>query len=372
MKDEERPAEFSAPEPSSDELAPTKPRRVDLRRLKREEKARKAEWHRTHIKPFEHLMEWGVPVSSLILYGRWWQFERWLRDLVQLELQSAYHAEWTANVAGVEKRRQNQTKDSIYMPSSDDSNPLGFADLGDLEELILNDWRLFEYALLPSARWTGLVSTLRAVRHRVGHCRLPHADDQSRVEQALRDLDSGARRCLRAYSSVDWVTAATDPHVASLLEGGEYSARIEHAYKSYRTSFRLHKSHRPWSDGTDGVLYHAHWHCGRWPPDVRRVWDYVKQAESLDLLLHLNFYAFNNVEAVVTPSGDSRSARLIDQILEAVLTSEIPQKEHDWCRSWPESIGAVDYRVHVDDIFAKASDVSQAASIFFWPEDSDR
>ena len=204
MSDDEGPAEIvlptvvSPPPPVSGDNKSRRPRRVTKRVLKKvdkERKKRKDDWRRQHLTPLKRLVEWGVPSTSLQLYGRWWQLERWLRDLVQLELQAAYQRKWLDLVAELETKRTNQVQDVAYMPSSDDCNPLGFADIGNLASVFDAHWDIFSYALPPKKQWPGTLNTLKAVRHRIAHCRAAHVDDLARVEQALRDLEHGARRC---------------------------------------------------------------------------------------------------------------------------------------------------------------------------------
>lgn len=78
--------------------------------------------------------------------------------------------------------------------------------------------------------------------------------------------------------------------------------------------------------------------------------------------MHLNFYAFNNVEAVVAPSDPQALVGLIDGIFEAVLTSVFPRSD-DWYENWRFS-KVSDYRVHVEDYFAKAADLYRTGPIF--------
>jgi hypothetical protein len=42
----------------------------------------------------------GVPGVALAFYGRWWQLETWLREVVYVELRSKYGPRWTENLEG--------------------------------------------------------------------------------------------------------------------------------------------------------------------------------------------------------------------------------------------------------------------------------
>jgi hypothetical protein len=43
---------------------------------------------------FAQLLAAGVPFDAVAFYGRWWQFERWLRDMVYLELRAKHGNAW--------------------------------------------------------------------------------------------------------------------------------------------------------------------------------------------------------------------------------------------------------------------------------------
>lgn len=368
MNDDVEPTPVTTARASEVRTQRAKPRRLTKRRLRKlheAEKQRKRDWRKAHLTPLERLIHWGVPSTSLHLYAKWWQLERWLRDLVQLELQACFKRDWKSQIARVDHRRSNQVPALRYMPSSDDPNPLGFADLGNLREIIDTHWNLFEYALPPKTRWTGTIDTLTAVRHRIAHCRTPHQDDLARVEQALRDLEDGARECLLAYSSWDWLTPESDPELQTFFRGGRLYGRLEHAYDHYETTLHLRRSTRPWSTETNpGILYHAAFHCSKRPPDPAHVWDYLTGTNELPDLVHLNFYAFNNVEAVFAPANPGAAVQLVDSVLEAVLVSERP-RPNDWYEDWARAAQSLDYRVHADDYFARADDLARAGRIFF-------
>src|SRR5579883_2736731 len=100
MDDESRLTEVAFSEaPTADDFeGGPAPKRVSFRRVTQEQRIRERQYRLTHIVPVENLIKWGVPAPALALYGRWWQLERWIRDLVQLELQSCYRANWKSKV----------------------------------------------------------------------------------------------------------------------------------------------------------------------------------------------------------------------------------------------------------------------------------
>ncbi|HTW84490.1 MAG TPA: hypothetical protein VMD91_10510 [Candidatus Sulfotelmatobacter sp.] len=203
------------------------------------------------------------------------------------------------------------------------------------------------------------------MRRRIAHCRTPHQDDLARVEQTLRDLEDGARACLQAYTSWEWITPESDAELGAFSPGGRLYGRLEHARDQYETTIRLHRTTRPWStESSPGTLYHAHFHCSRRPPDPVHVWNYLGGSDELPDLVHLNFYAFNNVEAVFTLSSPDAAVQLIDSVLEAVLVSERPRPDA-WYDDWAQAAQSLDYRIHADDYFAKATNLARDGRVFF-------
>jgi len=191
------------------------PKRVSLRRVKGEIKNRETAWKSRHLDPLENLVRAKVPSVNLRLYGRWWQFERWLRDVLRLEIMAKYGSAWHTRLKNSSTSQAKDASKNSYMPSPDDANPLALADLEELRQLIEEHWDIVEYALVPKTRWNGLLDTLTSVRNRIGHARRPAENDLLRIEAALGDLDSGARRCLEAYQNHEFVAAGEPSRVAS-------------------------------------------------------------------------------------------------------------------------------------------------------------
>ncbi len=143
----------------------------------------------------------GFPVEALDVFARWWQLERWLRSLVYLELRAKYGATWNARLPRAEKRAQQQSTWD-YMASPEGTSPINYMEVSDLFRIIADHWDIFGYALLRNqSTRDGRVEELAQIRHRLAHCRIPHDDDQARIEQILRDLVLGMRTGLRIRSS---------------------------------------------------------------------------------------------------------------------------------------------------------------------------
>jgi hypothetical protein len=46
----------------------------------------------------EALVRADVPLDAMAFYGRWWQFERWLREIAYVEMRAKYGARWTHTI----------------------------------------------------------------------------------------------------------------------------------------------------------------------------------------------------------------------------------------------------------------------------------
>jgi hypothetical protein len=216
--------------------------------------------------PLDRLVEAGFPRDTLALYGRWWQLETWLRELVYTELRSERGLEWENALGKHTASRVDRDELNRYMASADAGDLLAYLDVRLLFEIIGERWELFEPCMPPRVRWDGMADELRAIRHRVAHLRRPHRDDLARVEQALRDLDHGARTFYAAYAASRKIDER-GPVALGWLRGQHpvASRRILHADDQYGTTFKLRASARPWAPtaraelGDRGALWHAEW-----------------------------------------------------------------------------------------------------------------
>jgi hypothetical protein len=214
----------------------------------------------------------GVPGEALVVYGRWWQLETYLREVVYTELRAWYGAAWIEQLGQGATSRAQRDELNAYMASADAGDALSYLDVSRLFDLISRRWELFEPVLIPRVRWDGLMDELRQVRHRVAHCRRPHPDDISRLELALRSLEHGARNFYGAYTTTyQPVKLGRDP-VARAWGAGKHPVAerlLEHAQRQYDVRLTLSWSRRPWADRkagkvTDepGLLWQVDWFLG--------------------------------------------------------------------------------------------------------------
>lgn len=191
----------------------------------------------------------GLDEEALIIYGRWWQLESWLRELTYVELKAKYGSLWREK-AKKATGWQNKDAEWTHMLGRDTDNLLSYLDFSQLHDLMNSEWELFGPAMPRQASWNGQVDDLLRVRHRVAHFRYPHRDDLGRIEQALRDLERGAFIAAASFNSRgnpdpkrennplvrDWI----------LREGSDARRLIAHAERQYDVSMEIRRSRRPW------------------------------------------------------------------------------------------------------------------------------
>jgi hypothetical protein len=244
----------------------------------------------------DQLLAAGVPVDAIAFYGRWWQFERWLRDMVYLELRAKYGAAWLSRLGRSAARRAEIDRANSYMASADSNDVVAYVDVSLLFEIIAEDWEVFEPFLPARKRWEGLVDLLGDLRNRNAHCRRPHQDDLGRIKQALRDLEAGAWSFYATFATTTGVTRnSKDPMAKQWVVGKHETARrlLGHAESQYDTRFALKYTVRPWAtppgtnriSGREGVIWKAHWTirgAGIRPADLwKRIYEYNDTAEFL-------------------------------------------------------------------------------------------
>ncbi|MEK6190732.1 MAG: hypothetical protein AABM41_00245 [Chloroflexota bacterium] len=322
----------------------------------------------------------GVPSDAVALFSRWWQLETWLRLLVYLEMRAAVGSRWLDIVPERGQSRAERDLENRYMPSADATNPLSYLDAGQLIERIGSEdiWPLVEYALLKRERWEGLVDQLQAIRNRLAHLRRPHSDDLARVEQALRDLEPGARLALESFNRQHRVwDESEDPLAKTWVRGEHQDARrlLRHAERNYDTGFQIDYSLRPWASpvsgdavtGMPGVLIHATWFLrdgallaprAFWS-DARLDTGHARElivvvAHSFESTVSVTFSGVDDPDAI---------ADAIGSCFDVVLSQRERHPSDLRRRRWRIDAQGLDWRVHVDTALVLATE-DQPFSIF--------
>ena len=314
----------------------------------------------------------GVPVDAVAFFARWWELETFLRELVYLEMSASRGQGWQKFIDRKFLDRAEQDVKNRYMDSPDADNPLAYLDTSALFRLIGSPecWPLCEPSLLPRVRWEGFVDALTDLRNRNAHARRPHADDLARLEQALRDLEPGARTAFAAFNRQErWWEDQDDPVATAWVTGEHEDARrlVAHAERRYGIDFALWSSDRPWSlpvegpiSGLPGHLWHAEWvlHDGRFlsprefwldshldRPGVRDLIVHVVQDH--DALVSVSFAAVDEPVAVSNAIG-----ACFDAVISA-SHAHIPERRR---ARWRQEATGLDVRVQVDSALSMMTD----------------
>nr|WP_176705511.1 Swt1 family HEPN domain-containing protein [Arthrobacter sp.] len=276
----------------------------------------------------------GLSETALLLYGRWWQFEDWLRQLAYVELRTKYGRDWVAQ-CNLSTYHQDNDAEWTHMLTRDNENLLAYFDFLKLSQLMCSNWVLFKHALPRRETWDSLVSELNMVRRRIAHLRMAHTDDLARLEQALRDLERGAFITLASYND-RWparVAETPDPITDGWVKQEHVDAQrlLAHAETRYEVSFYLRTSHRPWSssegtlDGLSGRLWHAEFYSRQGSINVEEVWRNGHFKEARSLAVHVEVDSPNSFSLTFTDVDDRQEiADAIGGAFDAILMSLTP------------------------------------------------
>jgi hypothetical protein len=298
--------------------------------------------------------------TSAALYGRWWQLECWLRSLAYVELRALHGTRWIDAVKAANLRLE---QDAVYthMAGPDSDNPLAYLDYSQIIELIERFWDQIGYALFERASWQGRQIELKRIRHRIGHMRRPHADDLSRLEQVLRDLEGGTFTALSTYNN----RRAPDAHkhgdavTRGWILGEHEDARrlVAHADRQYETRVRVSFSARAWAEraaasiaGTPGYLWHVDFFKRGQGIDVPALWRDVEGSDVGRLLVHLEAHGGNHVGFTFSAVDDDvEISDAVGAAFDYVLTNPAYGRVDDRGVAWSRRIRDMDYRIVAGD-----------------------
>lgn len=306
----------------------------------------------------------GMPSTCAAVFARWWQLETWLRELVYVELRALHGKDWSdavvRSVTGQAMGRQSQDAKFTHMENADSSNPVAYLDYSQLLQVIDKNWDLFSYALIEKNSWDGRQAELKRIRHRIGHMRVPHDDDLSRLEQTLRDLETGTFAALASYNDHIWTPERWDDPVTTgwIHRNHEDAQRlIEHAQRQYDTKLVLRASRRPWSPRDPdrpgpGVLWHADFLTRGRSVEAAALWHDHGLDNIRPLLVHMvaqDPWYIGFTFSAADPADEIANA--IGAAFDTVLTLAAPFQPTDLeaageeQRLWGERARGIDFRV---------------------------
>lgn len=334
----------------------------------------------SELRELKRLVDAGVPAKALAFYGRWWQLENWLREVVYVELRARYGVDWVEHLQGTAHKRLAAGQQNAYMASPDDQELLAYADVGALFDLIEDNWELFSPLLPPLQRWRGRADELRELRNRNAHCRRPHADDLARLEQALRDLERGAWLFYSTYLDTKSALQSQDAVGRAWIKGRHPTAQrllgSRHAERKYETRFWLERSVRPWADapdpkkisGTPGVLWYARWSIAGHELNVADLWRQLHdRGQTHRYLIHLLFDLGSVVATFAAVDDPQAVADAIGGVFDAILESTHPFRHAQW-EEWEQrsfhGADALPTLVQVQGAFAVVNPHRPPVSLF--------
>jgi hypothetical protein len=272
----------------------------------------------------------GVPEDAFRFFGRWWQLETYLREILYVELRCKYGIAYSEHLPPRVLKLAEDDRINAYMASADSEDLLAYLDAGRLIDLIEKHWPLFAETLLPHGRWEPRVAELRELRNRVSHCRRPHSDDLSRILQLLSDLELGAQRFYASHNAIGCEFSDKDPIAKAWIKGRHRDAHlIDHAKRAYWTRLRIQLSRRPWADeshgevisGKPGYLWHAHWVMEGRLIRATSLWERISEQPGIgESIVHLLLPNPFQVTATFASIDDpSATADSLGRVFEAVL-----------------------------------------------------
>jgi hypothetical protein len=296
-----------------------------------------------------------LPPESLALYARWWQLETWLRQLAYVELRARDGKQWDQAVRAA-SGRQSQDAQFSHMTSTDTENPLAYLDYSQLQEIIERNWAQFAPTLIRQPSWTARQEELSRIRHRIGHMRLPHADDLNRIQQTLRDLEQGAFIACASYNQR--ITPGADEHnygvtVGWLRQQHPTAKLIDQASSQYDTHVALTVSRRPWAQWPDnlanapGILWHAGFFMRDRTVDIPDFWHAGSFTVARSLVMHLDAEHSSHISLTFAAADDEQAiAGAIGDALETLLSvSRRGYLEENEEQRWKRRAVRTEYRV---------------------------
>lgn len=248
-----------------------------------------------------------VPKDAIHLYRMMWQFEKWLRLIVYVELY-ARDNHWEKDIAphkGNGKKHslfekafppQNSSTDDCNKGATinykkDDRSPKGtdkklthmltahqsslsYLSLGELWDVIRfknnkKNWELFKKYFPPEDITNASIQEIKNIRNRIMHFREPHEDDVARMKLFLKGFEPGVRLFCQSYATP--VTGDKEDELVTLLtiHWGRVGHGVElhylncnylYAPQPHRMNPKIHATlsliRRPWSGSNGkGLLY---------------------------------------------------------------------------------------------------------------------
>lgn len=297
---------------------------------------------------------------SIVLYARLWQFEKWLREMVYIELKSKKGRNWF-NLNKI-KNTYETDKAFTHIPTTN-NNPLSFITFPDLLKLIDKDWDLFSEYLPPQNIWKIKIDEIIHIRNRVAHFRNGHRDDIDRLLQLMKDIDKGFWRFCTDYNDIHPILPPErdavankyvhlDPFAYKEISDNQW-ARLGTAPRGLKYILSVNSSRRRWSEKSAEIA-DIPGHIYDVSINLRDNWffNYPKALKELDefkdKLIHVCMDSLSKEIRVTIPAviGTDEVCNLIDRMIEIVVdsltlchsTDDARGKVQQISEEWPEHV----------------------------------
>lgn len=297
---------------------------------------------------------------AILLYARLWQLEKWLREMVYIELKAKKGKNWF-NLNKI-RNAYDEDKSLTHIPTTDD-NPLSYITFPELLKIISNNWGLFTSYLPPKNIWDAKLIEVIHIRNRVAHFRSTNEYDVDRILQFMRDLDKGFWKFCTDYNDLHPILPPERDAIAEKYKGldpfafKEFApnqwANFGSAPKGLRYIVSINLIKRQWAEetqefpGVSGYIY-----------DVNvllrdnRVFKYTELLGYIKKfkkdIIHISLDALSSSIRITIPAviGSDEVCKVIDGLLYAVensITSSSirnPDKDEvqEISNEWPEYV----------------------------------
>jgi len=139
-----------------------------------------------------------IPKNNFEIYARLWQLENWLKQMVYVELKSAYGDDWDKYVVLSHSPKTNKDSDSFR--ASEPLYPISYVSVEEINNTILKEWRLFAPYLPRERKWEVTAEELSDIRTELTSFRVGHERNLQRLEEILRELDNGLWQFCASYN----------------------------------------------------------------------------------------------------------------------------------------------------------------------------
>lgn len=190
----------------------------------------------------------GKNEEAILIYAKLWTFEKWLREMVYVELKVKKGRDWI-NLCKPQCAYENDKK-YTHM-STPESNPLSYMTLGELRKLIINNWEVFSPYLPPQDLWKGKIEEISNIRNRIAHFRLPNSNDLERLNLFLKDIDHGFWSFCASYN--DYGSYSEDSEIAKNFYDLDPNNMNHDKFQSAAYGVSIGISKRLWANSTENI-----------------------------------------------------------------------------------------------------------------------